>query len=91
MGSRKKTRQFDQFVIELSKRNITMDQLCQGLCSKRMVCYLKSGERSPGKLLQDRILERLGIETENYEYFLFNEEYNCWEARQLILHHILFR
>ena len=88
MGSRKKTRQFDQFVIELSKRNITMDQLCQGLCSKRMVCYLKSGERSPGKLLQDRILERLGIETENYEYFLFNEEYNCWEARQLILHNI---
>lgn len=67
-----------------------MERLCEGLCSRRMACYLESGERAPDKLLQDRILERLGVGAEDYEYFLFYDEYDRWEARQRILHNITY-
>lgn len=89
MGDRKKAKQFHQFINELRvKRDISMERLCEGLCSRRMVCYLERGERAPDKLLQDRILERLGVGAEDYEYFLFYDEYDRWEARQRILHNI---
>lgn len=91
MDNRKKARQFIQFISDLrDKRNVTMEQLCEGLCSRRMAWYLESGERAPDKLLQDRILERLGVGAEDYEYFLFYDEYDRWVARQRILHNITY-
>lgn len=83
--------QFSRFVNKLrEKKNLSMEQLCEGLCSPRMVWYLESGERMPDKLVQDAILERLGIGAEDYEHFLDYKEYRRWEARQHILHSITF-
>lgn len=91
MDGRKKAKQFNSFINGLrDRRNISIGKLCEGLCSRRMGGYLESGERAPDKLLQDRILERLGVGAEDYEYFLFYDEYDRWAARQRILHNITY-
>lgn len=91
MGHTDDGMQFCKFVNRLrEKKNLSVEKLCAGLCSPRTVWYLESGERLPDKLIQDAILERLGIGAEDYEHFLDPEEYGRWEARQHILHSITF-
>lgn len=68
------------------KRGISMRQVCEGLCSSQEISFLESGKRLPNKLLQDAIVERLGVGAVDYEHFLGVAEYGRWEARQRILH-----
>lgn len=80
-------REFSIFVNKMrQERNLSMEQLCEGLCTARLACYLESGEKVPDKLVQDRILERLGVGAEDYEHFVGYPEYDRWEARTRILH-----
>ena len=81
---------FGEFIANLRKeRGISQEQLSEGLCSPSMLCKFENGEREAEKLLQNRFLTRLGAVPENYENFLFYEEYCHWEKRQGILYNIL--
>ncbi len=90
MKNTEEGRQFFKFIQELRKeKGFTLRQLCYGLCSVGSVKNMEEkGEWMPDKLLQDCLLERLGIAEEDYVHLLDWEEYHRWEARTHILHSI---
>lgn len=67
-----------------SSRNISLEKLCEGLCTPSMITYIEKGSVSSGTLLRTRILERLGIDCDDYETFLGLEDYNEWKLQQQI-------
>lgn len=71
------------------KKNITLEQLSDGLCDVGMLSRLEHGEREPNRLLQNRLLTRLGVPLENYECYLFYNDFIRWKNRQRIFHNIL--
>ena len=81
---------FGEFIANLRKeKQISQEQLCEGICDLSMLSRFERGEREPDKLLQNRFLTRLGVVPENYENFLYYKDFCCWESRQGILHNIL--
>lgn len=58
----------------------------KSLFTSQELSLLESGKRLSNKLLQDAIVERLGIGAEDYELFLGAAEYRRWEERQRIFH-----
>ena len=81
---------FGEYIANLRKeKEISLEQLSDGLCAISMLSRFERGEREPDKLLQKRFLTRLGVVPENYENFLHYEDYCRWEKRQGILHYIL--
>ncbi|MDD7025593.1 MAG: hypothetical protein PUI46_00605 [Lachnospiraceae bacterium] len=64
---------------------VTLEQVCQGLCSISMMKRIESGERLPDKLMRDRLMLRMGVALEGYEDYLSTEEYKEWEIRQRLL------
>lgn len=81
---------FGRYITNLRKeKEISLEQLSDGLCAISMLSRFERGEREPDKLLQNRFLTRLGVVPENYENFLDYDDYCRWERRQGILHYIL--
>lgn len=81
---------FGEYIANLRKeKQISLEQLSDGLCAISMLSRFERGEREPDKLLQNRFLTRLGVVPENYENFLHYDDYCRWEKRQGILHYIL--
>lgn len=70
------------------KKQISMSSLCDGLCSIQDIYNIENDNLKPEILLQEAILERLGIGEEDYEHFLFYDEYKRWLDRHHILHSI---
>lgn len=82
-------KQFAEYVNEMrDKQGLSMNQLCEGLCSERTAWYIEQGKREPGRMLREAILERLGVGAEDYECYLGWEEYAQWKMQHTILHHI---
>lgn len=71
--------------VEREKANITMDDLCNGLYTPGMIKRIECGERKADKMMQDRLLARLGVSSDIYENYLNIDEYELWEIRQKIL------
>ena len=65
--------------------NVTLDQVCEGLCSRSMMLRIESADRLPEKQMRDRILSRMGVIIEGYEDYLSIDEYEQWELRQKLL------
>ncbi len=81
---------FGEFIANLRKeKQISLEQLSDGLCDLSTLSRFERGEREPDRLLQNRILSRLGAVPENYENFLYYKDYCRWEKRQGIVHNIL--
>lgn len=70
---------------QLEKKEISVNSLCEGLCSESMLLYLCEGERTASKLLQDRLLDRMHLSDIRSENFLFEDEYRLWKLRQQIV------
>lgn len=86
----RKENRFGEYIVNLRKeKQISLNQLSDGLCDPSLLHRFERGEREAPKLLQNRILTRLGAVPENYENFLYYKEYCRWEKRQGILHYIL--
>lgn len=68
--------------------NVTLKQVCDGLCSVSMMKRIESGERLPNKLTRDRIMLRLGVALEGYEEYLLMEEYEECKLRQKIIKYL---
>lgn len=80
---------FSRYVTDLrTKQNITLEKLCEGLCTPSNLLYLETGKKGLSKHLQDRILERLGVGAEDFLYMLGYEEYDCWHLRTKVLYAI---
>ncbi len=63
-------------------QGVTLEQVCEGLCSVSMMKRIESGERLPDKLMRDRLMLRMGVALEGYEDYLSTEEYEEWQIRQ---------
>lgn len=68
---------------------VSIEKLCEGLCSQSMFTRLCNGERNTDKLLRDRLMQRLGVSDTRNESFLFRDEYDCWRQRQQIVNFII--
>lgn len=68
--------------------DVTLEQVCEGLCSVSMMNRIERGERLPEKQMRDRIMARMGVPLDGYEDYLSIEEFEQWELRQKLLRSI---
>lgn len=91
MRDLKEAKHFGDYIKKLrEKRGYLLNQVCEGLCTQQQLSLLEKGERNAPKLLQDALLERLGVGAEDYEHYLPYKEYDHWEARQRLQHRISY-
>lgn len=72
------------------KEGFSLQEVCEGICNPQEIHYLEQGKREVDRLLEDAILERLGVGAEDSENYLFYDDYKRWEHRQHILHKITY-
>lgn len=66
-------------------QDVTLEQVCDGLCSVSMMKRIECGDRLPEKQMRDRIMARMGVSIEGYEDYLSTEEHEQWTLRQKLL------
>lgn len=76
------------FNLMRKKHKVTMEEVCEGICSKSMMNRIETGERLPDKLTRDRLLQRMGVAQETYQDYLMGEEYETYELRESLLNSI---
>ena len=82
---------FGELIFKLRKKqNVSLETLSDGLCDFSLLAKVEKGKAELEKLVRDRLLGRLGVEAENYESFLFYNEYYSWRERQEIVYCILY-
>lgn len=69
-------------------KNVSLEQLGWGLCSVSMMNRIEEGRRLPGKMMRDRLMDRLGVANDGFEDYLQPDEYVSWKIRQDLLHAI---
>lgn len=73
---------FDQLI---RVQQIPEEKISEGLCSVSMISRIRQGERTPNKMMRDRLVARLGLADDRNENFLGYEEYVKWKLRYRIL------
>lgn len=63
------------------KKNLSLEQVCEGLCSVATLTRIEQGERSADSLLGTLLLERIGKEAEQFELLQNDEDYALWKKR----------
>lgn len=71
--------------------NLTMEQVCDGICSKAKLSRLERGIRCVDSLTGSQLLERIGKETNLFELLLNDQDYVLWRARESIRQHMKHR
>lgn len=75
--------EFGKYLTELRRKyNVSMNVVCDGICDQSVMSRIENGEREVSKLVQDRLLGRLGVAPENFENMVFSDEYERWKVRQ---------
>jgi transcriptional regulator with XRE-family HTH domain len=54
--------------------NMTIEELCEGICSKKYIYMIEKGERTPSILIMDQIFTRLNIPIDDYSMFIFSDD-----------------
>ncbi len=72
------------------EKNISQEDFCRGICAPRQLSLIESGEQIPDSMMQDALLERLGVGAENYESYLEVSDYERWLAQMEIFNHIIY-
>ena len=67
------------------KQNITQEQLAEGICTIATISKIEQGEVVLEKSIRDRLLERLGENSYDYENYVTAKEYEKWKAEFLLL------
>lgn len=81
--------EFGKYLMELRRKdNISMNVICDGICDVSAMSRIENGEKEVSKIVQDRLLGRLGVAPENFENMVFSDEYDKWELRQKIINYI---
>ncbi|MBE5856954.1 MAG: transcriptional regulator [Lachnospiraceae bacterium] len=66
-------------------RNVSLEDVCKGLCSESMMHYIENGERLPDYLMRNRIMGRLGVSSSGYEDYVHHDEYERWVKCQELI------
>lgn len=66
-------------------QDVTLEQVCEGLCTAGMMKRIECGDRLPEKQIRDRIMARMGVSIDGYEEYLSTEEHEQWKLRQKLL------
>lgn len=74
-----------------NRYNLTMEQVCDGICSKAKLSRLERGIRCVDSLTSSQLLERIGKETDQFELLLNDEDCVLWRARESIRQHMKHR
>lgn len=69
-------------------QDVTLEQVCEGLCTASMMKRIECGDRLPEKQMRDRLMARMGVSIEGYEDYLSTEEHEQWKLRQMLLRSI---
>ena len=69
-------------------KDVTLEQVCDGLCTSSMMKRIECGDRLPEKQMRDRIMARMGVPIDGYEDYLSTEEHEQWKLRQELLRSI---
>ena len=86
------TKQFSKYLQTLRvNQKVTLEKLCEGICSFGMAAKIERGERIPNLLLRERLLNRLGISGSAFKIYVSNDEYQKWLVRQSILKNIVHK
>ena len=70
------------------QQEVTLEQLSEGLCTASMLAKIEKAERIPARILQKRLLERLGLDLAGFENFLQADDYADWKEQEDILYYI---
>ncbi len=77
---------FGTYLTELREyKNISQEQLSDGLCDTGMLSRFERGEREPDILLQERLMTRLGVQVENHTNYLLYDDYGRAKKREEIM------
>ena len=76
---------YDLFDRLLCVQEVPEEKISEGLCSVSMISRIRQGERTPNKMMRDRLVARLGLADDRNENFLGYEEYVKWKLRYRIL------
>ena len=68
-----------------TKHGVSVDELSEGLCDRSLITRIESGERFSSMLLRDRLIDRIGATSEEYEKYVKVEEFKRWKSRREIL------
>ena len=83
---------FSSYIMSLRReKDVSMAELCRGICSKTEIFKVENNHKFPSKLIQDTIISRLGACVEDSEIFLGYKEYDAWYLRTEIIHNIMCR
>lgn len=66
------------------KKNIGLEQLCRGICSKAVMIRLEQGERVPDFFMLERIMERLGKSVNKIELIYDEQCYEIYYLREVL-------
>ena len=83
--------EFIGLIQELRKEEgFGLRQLSQGVCGFRTIKSWLDGNWRLNMSFENHILERLGVNEEDFMYLVDRDAYECWETRQRILHNVTF-
>lgn len=92
MKGRERSECFINYMYYLrNNEGATKTQICEGLCSINTYSAYENGEKSINKNLQDRMLGRLGIGSNNFVYITGVTEYDNWYFRMEIIEKVICR
>ena len=66
-------------------QNITQEELGEGLYTATLISKIERGEFCPNRLLRDRLLERLGETSYDYETYMEKVDYVEWNMQNRLL------
>ncbi len=69
---------------ERNKRKVSVQKLCEGICSASALQRAESGERLPDYFVLERVIERLGVSVNKLEFLQDQEAYEIYYLRVLI-------
>lgn len=67
---------------ERNRAEMTVDELCRGLCSRTFLMRVESGERACEKILADALLQRAGVSPDKFVYMINPEEQDWLVLRE---------
>lgn len=71
-----------------TEKNISMEALCEGVCTQSFLSSIESGEKNTSKFMLDLLLQRLGVSEDGYKCYLSQSEYKSLRGRYHILNFI---
>lgn len=68
-----------------TRRNISVAELCEGICSRGFIGHVENGERGCEKIVAEALLQRVGFDSDQMLYFLEKEEADWLMIKEQLL------